>query len=327
MTTSELSVRESINRALAEELERDERVFVYGEDVGDYGGLYQVTTGLQEEFGEERVFDTPLSETMLGGTAVGAALTGTRPVMEIMFGDFLAIIADHVTNYAAKMHFNYGDGTSVPLVIRTNYGAGDQFGLHHSQSPIAWFQNVPGIKVVAPSTAHDYAGLLKSAIRDDDPVIFLENKLRYEEEGTVPDEEFTVPLCRSEVKREGEDVTIVAIGGMVDVAREAAESLAADGVDAEIVDPRTVVPLDKEPIFESVRKTHRLVVVHEAATFGGFGGEIAAEVAEEALFHLDAPIERVGAPFTPVPFAENLEEAYLPDEDDVIEAVRSTLGE
>lgn len=323
---SELTVRESINQALAEELERDERVFLYGEDVADYGGLYQVTAGLQERFGEERVFDTPLSETTLGGTAVGAALTGTRPVVEIMFGDFMAIIADHITNYAAKMYFNYGDGTSVPLVVRTNYGAGDQFGLHHSQSPIAWFQNVPGIKIVAPSTPHDYKGLLKSAIRDDDPVIFLENKLRYEAEGDVPDEEYTVPLCRTDHKREGEDVTVVAIGGMVDVALEAADRLEAEDVDCEVIDPRTVVPLDKEPIFDSVRKTHRLVIVHEAATFGGFGGEIAAEVAEEVLFHLDAPIERVGAPFTPVPFAENLENAYLPDEDDVIAAVRKTLG-
>lgn len=322
---SELTVRESINQALAEELARDERVFLYGEDVADYGGLYQVTAGLQDEFGEERVFDTALSETMLGGTAVGAALSGTRPVVEIMFGDFLAIIADHLINYAAKMHFNYGDGTSVPLVVRTNYGAGDQFGLHHSQSPISWFMNVPGIKVVAPSSAHDYKGLLKSAVRDDDPVLFLENKLRYDETGEVPDEEFTVPLCRSDVKRDGEDVTIVAVGGMVDVALDAADRLDDDGVDAEVVDPRTVVPLDKEPILESVRKTHRLVVVHEAATFGGYGAEIAAEVAEDALFHLDAPVERVGAPFTPVPFAENLEQAYLPDEEDVITAVRNTL--
>lgn len=322
---TDLDVRDAINEALAEELARDETVFLYGEDVGDYGGLYQVTAGLQERFGNERVFDTPLSETMLGGTAVGAALTGTRPVVEIMFGDFLSIIADHLINYAAKMHFNYGDGTSVPLVVRTTYGAGDQFGLHHSQSPISWFMNVPGIKIVAPSTPYDYKGLLKASIRDDDPVIFLENKLRYEESGEVPDEEYTVPLCRSDVKREGEDATVVAVGGMVDVALDAAESLAEDGVDAEVIDPRTVVPLDKEPIFESVRKTHRLVVVHEAPTFGGYGAEIAAEVSEEALFYLDAPIERVGAPFMPVPFAENLENAYLPDADDVMQAVRNTL--
>lgn len=319
---SEKTIRESINEALYEELDRDESVFFYGEDVADYGGLYQVTVGLQDEFGEDRVFDTPLSETAIGGTAVGAALTGGRPIIEIMFGDFLAIIADHLTNYAAKMHFNYGDDTSVPLVVRTTYGAGDQFGLHHSQSPISWFQNVPGIKVVAPSTPYDYKGLLKSAVRDDDPVIFLEHKQRYDKSGEVPDEDYTVPLCRSDVKREGEDVTVVAIGGMVDRALEAADQLAADGIDCEVIDPRTVVPLDKQPIIDSIQKTHQLVIVHEASTFGGIGGEIAARVAEDALFYLDAPVKRVGAPFTPVPFAENLEDAYLPDADDVIDAVR-----
>jgi len=322
---TEKTVRESINEALYEELDRDESVFFYGEDVGDYGGLYQVTVGLQDEFGEDRVFDTPLSETAIGGSAVGAALTGSRPIIEIMFGDFLAIIADHLTNYAAKMHFNYGDDTSVPLVVRTTYGGGDQFGLHHSQSPIAWFQNVPGIKIVAPSTPRDYKGLLKSAVRDDDPVIFLEHKQRYDKAGEVPDGDYTVPLGRSDVKREGEDVTIVAVGGLVDDALEAADRLEADGIDCEVIDPRTVVPLDKEPIIESVQKTHQFVVAHEASTFGGIGGEIAAQVSEDALFYLDAPIERVGAPFTPVPFAKDLEDAYLPDTEDVIDAVESVV--
>lgn len=323
--TDEMTVRESINSALREEMERDERVYLYGEDVADYGGLYQVTTGLQDEFGEERVFDTPLSETMLGGTAVGAALTGGRPVIEIMFGDFLATISDHIVNYAAKMYFNYGDETSVPLVIRTTYGGGDQFGLHHSQDPIAWYQNVPGLKIVAPSTPADYKGLLKAAIRDDDPVLFLENKQRYEKSGEVPTSDETVPLCRSDVKRSGTDITIVAIGGMVDQALEAAADLSEAGIECEVIDPRTVVPLDKEPILESIRKTHALVTVHEAATFGGFGGELAAMAADEALFHLDAPVKRVGAPFTPVPFAENLENTYLPDAEDVKFAVRDAL--
>ncbi|WP_251328483.1 alpha-ketoacid dehydrogenase subunit beta [Haloplanus pelagicus] len=322
---TEQTVRESINEALAEELERDERVFLYGEDVGDYGGLYQVTAGLQERFGEDRVFDTPLSETTLGGTAVGAALTGTRPIMEIMFGDFLSVIADHLINYAAKMHFNYTDDTSVPMVVRTTYGGGDQFGLHHSQDPIPWFQNVPGLKMVAPSTPSDYKGLLKSAVRDDDPVIFFENKQRYEVTGDVPDEEYTVPLGEADVKRSGEDMTVVAVGGMVDVALEAAESLADRGYDCEVIDPRTVVPLDKETILDSVKKTHALTVVHESATFGGIGGEIAATAADEALFYLDAPVKRVGAPFTPVPFAENLEQEYLPDEEDVETAVVEAL--
>lgn len=322
---TEQTVRESINQALAEEIERDDRVYLYGEDVADYGGLYQVTKGLQDRLGEDRVFDTPLSETTLGGTAVGAALTGSRPIVEIMFGDFLSIIADHLVNYAAKMHFNYGDDTSVPLVVRTTYGAGDQFGLHHSQDPMPWFQNVPGLKMVAPSTPAEYKGLLKAAVRDDDPVIFFENKQRYEVEGEVPDGDYTVPIGEADVKREGEDMTIVAIGGMVDVALEAADSLAERGYDCEVIDPRTVMPLDRQTIVDSVEKTHGLTVVHESATFGGMGGEIAAEVADEALFYLDAPIKRVGAPFTPVPFAENLEQIYLPDADDVETAVVEAL--
>lgn len=322
---SQTTVRDAINTALAEEMERDESVFLYGEDVADYGGLYQVTKGLQDQVGEEQVFDTPLSETMLGGTAVGAALTGTRPVVEIMFGDFLTVIADHLINYAAKMHFNYGDGTSVPLVVRTTYGGGDQFGLHHSQMPISWFQNVPGLKVVAPSTAADYKGLLKSSIRDDDPVIFLENKQRYDKQGEIPEGDHTVPIGRSNIKREGDDMTVVAVGGMVDEALDAAESLAADGIECEIIDPRTLVPLDKEPIVDSVRKTHALTVVHEEPTFGGYGGEIAAMVAEDELYYLDAPVQRVGAPFTSVPFAKNLENEYLPDSQDVIEAVHEAL--
>lgn len=320
------TVREAIKEGLAEELERDETVFLYGEDVGDYGGLYQVTAGLQEAFGEERVFDTPLSETTLGGTAVGAALTGSRPIVEIMFGDFLSIIADHLINYAAKMHYNYGDGTSVPLVVRTTYGAGDQFGLHHSQDPIPWFQNVPGLTMVAPSSAYDYKGLLKASVRSDDPVIFFENKQRYDLEGEVPDEDYTVPLGDAEVKREGEDMTIVAIGGMVDVALEASTELASQGIDCDVIDPRTVIPLDMETILDSVRKTHALTVVHEAPRFGGIGGEIGARVADEALFYLDAPIKRVAAPFTPVPFAENLEQTYLPDSENVTAAVRDALG-
>lgn len=324
MTTR--TVREAINEALREEMSRDESVLLYGEDVADYGGLYQVTAELKDEFGGKRVFDTPLSETTLGGTAVGAALSGARPVVEIMFGDFLTLISDHIVNYAAKMHFNYGDGTSVPLVFRTTYGAGSQFGLHHSQSPIAWYQNVPGIKIVAPASVQDYKGLLKAAIRDDDPVIFLENKARYDREGEVPEEEYTIPIGETRIVREGTDVTVVAVGGMVDEALTAADRLAEDGIDAEVVDPRTVVPMDIEPVLTSVEKTNALVTVHEAATFGGIGGEIAAQVADEALFHLDAPIKRVGAPFTPVPFAENLENAYLPDAADVVTGVREALG-
>lgn len=320
---SEQTVRESLNQALAEELDRDERVFVYGEDVGTYGGLYQVTAGLQDRFGDDRVFDTPLSETAIVGSGVGAALVGARPVPEVMFADFLPIVADHLINYAAKMYFNYGDETSVPLVVRTMYGAGDQFGLHHAQSVESWFQNVPGLKVVMPSTPRDYKGLLKASIRDDDPVVFLEHKMRYGQEGEVPDGEFTVPLCETDVKREGTDATVVALGGMVPEALAAAETLESEGIDVEVVDPRTVVPLDVDPILDSVRKTNLLVTAHEAPTFGGFGGELVAQVTEKAFFYLDAPVQRVGAPFTPVPFAENLEQAYLPASEDIAEAVRT----
>ncbi|MFB6300983.1 MAG: alpha-ketoacid dehydrogenase subunit beta, partial [Halobacteriales archaeon] len=228
-------------------------------------------------------------------------------------------------NYAAKMRFNYGDDTSVPLVVRTMYGAGDQFGLHHSQSVESWFQNVPGLKVVMPSSVRDYKGLLKASIRDDDPVIFLEHKIRYDKAGEVPEGDFTVPLCESRVAREGDDATIVALGGMVDEALAAAEALSQDGIECEIVDPRTIMPLDVDPILESVKQTNALITVHEAPTFGGFGGEIVAQVAEKAFFYLDAPIQRVGAPFTPVPFAENLEEAYIPNRHDIEDATRTAL--
>ena len=322
---TEKTIREGLNEAMEEELRRDERVVLYGEDVAEYGGLYQVTDGLKDEIGSERVFDTPLAETAIGGSGVGAALSGTRPIVEIMFADFLPIIADQIINYAAKMHFNYGDGTSVPLVIRTMYGGGDNFGLHHSQSPESWFVNVPGIKIVMPSTPYDYKGLLKSAVRDDDPVLFLEHKMRYDISGEIPDGEYTVPLCQSEIKRKGDDLTIVALGGMVDHAIVAAENLAKDGIECEVVDPRTLVPLDTQPIVESVKKTNALITVHEAPKFGGFGGEIVAQIADEALFYIDAPIKRVGAAFTPVPFAERLEQSYLPDESDIEEAVHTVL--
>jgi pyruvate/2-oxoglutarate/acetoin dehydrogenase E1 component len=322
----EVTVREGLNEALREELERDERVLLYGEDVAEYGGMYQMTTGLWEEFGDERVFDTPLSETAIGGTAVGAALAGARPIIEIMYADFLPIIADHLINYAAKMYFNYGDETSVPLVVRTMYGVGGGGGLHHSQSPEGWFQNVPGLKIVMPSTPYDYKGLLKAAVRDDDPVLFLEHKKAYSASGDIPEAEYTVPLCETDVKRQGEDVTVVGLGPMVRHALTAAESLADDGISCEVIDPRTVCPLNVDPILESVKKTHTLVIAHEAPTFGGMGGEIVSQVSEKALFYLDAPVERVGAPFTPVPFAENLEAEFRPDESDVKSAVRSVVS-
>jgi pyruvate dehydrogenase E1 component beta subunit len=319
--TTEKSVRESLNEALFEEMERDSRVLLYGEDVAEYGGLYRITQGLYDEFGEERVFDSPLSETAIAGSAVGAALVGARPVVEIMYADFLPIVGDHLINYAAKMHFNYGDDTGVPMVVRSMYGVGDGHGLHHGQSPEGWFLNVPGLKIVMPSTPRDYKGLLKAAIRDEDPVLFLENKTSYDSTGPVPAGEYTVPLCESDVKRDGTDATVVAIGGMVTEALEAADRLSDRDVEVEVVDPRTVAPLDVGPILESVRKTNVLVVAHEAPVFGGFGSEVAAQVIDDAFFYLDAPVKRVGAPSTPIPFAENLEESYLPTADDIEAAV------
>jgi len=324
--STEQTVRESLNQALHEELDRDESVFLYGEDVGDYGGLYKISEGLKDKFGEQRVFDTPLAETSLGGTAVGAALAGARPVVEIMYADFLPIASDHLINYAAKMYFNYGDETSVPLVVRAMYGTGDGHGLHHGQSPEAWFMNIPGLKIVMPSTSRDYKGLLKSAIRDDDPVIFLENKMKYDSRGPVPDDEYTVPLCESDIKRTGSDATIVAIGGMVNTAIEAAENLSEKGLECEVVDPRTVSPLDMDPILESVKKTNVLVVAQEAPTFGGFGSEVASQVIDDAFFYLDAPVKRVGAPFTPIPFAENLEEMYVQTASDIEDAVLDAIN-
>ncbi|ELY50148.1 alpha-ketoacid dehydrogenase subunit beta [Natronolimnohabitans innermongolicus] len=318
---TEQTIRESLNQALYEELERDDSVILYGEDVAEYGGLYKISEGLYEEFGDDRVFDTPLAETTLGGSAVGAALAGARPIVEIMYADFLPIAGDHLINYAAKMYFNYGDETSVPMVVRSMYGTGDGHGLHHGQSPEAWFMNVPGLKIVMPSTPKDYKGLLKSAIRDDDPVLFLENKMRYGESGPVPEEEYTIPLCETDIKRRGDDATVVAIGGMVYEALEAAERLSDRGVECEVVDPRTVTPLDTDPILESVEKTNILVTAQEAPTFGGFGSEVAAQVIDDAFFYLDAPVKRVGAPFTPIPFAESLEEAYVPTAEDIETAV------
>jgi len=265
---TERTVRESLNQALTEELARDDRVFVYGEDVGSYGGIYQVTTGLQERFGEERVFDTPLSETAIVGSGVGAALVGARPVPEVMFADFLPVVADHLVNYAAKMHFNYGDETSVPLVVRTMYGAGDQFGLHHAQSAESWFQNVPGLKIVMPATPRDYKGLLKASIRDDDPVVFLEPKKIYRsmrEEVPEMDEDHTIGLGEADVKKEGEDVTLVSWGATVHDSLEAAEHLEDDDIYAEVVDLRSISPMDLETIEESYQKTGKVVVAHEAA--------------------------------------------------------------
>ena len=322
----ELTYREAIREAMREEMRRDDRVFVMGEDVAVYGGIFKVTEGLLAEFGPERIFDTPLSESAIVGAAVGASLMGMRPVAEVMFADFTTVAMDAIVNHAAKMNYMSGGETSAPLVLRMAYGAGPRWGSHHTQSVESWLTNVPGLTIVMPTTPHDAKGLLKAAIRTPNPVIFLEHKLLYGKKGEVPEGEYVVPIGKAEIKRPGTAATVVASGLMVDRALGAARTLADEGISAEVIDLRSVQPLDEDTILASVEKTGRLVIVHEAPVRGGFGGEIAAVVANKGLGFLDAPIERVGAPWTPVPFGQVLVNAYVPKEDDIIRAVRNTQG-
>ncbi len=314
---------QALNEALRQEMERDENVFIIGEDVGQFGGCFGVTQGLFEQFGEERVMDTPITESAIVGAAAGAAACGLRPVAELMFVDFIGVSMDQLFNQAAKMRFMFGGKTTVPMTLRMPQGAGIGAAAQHSQSLESWFMNIPGLKVVIPATPHDAKGLLISAIRDDNPVVFLEHKLLYGVDGEVPDESYAIEFGKADIKREGGDVTIVATSKMVYSALEAAEKLQADGIEAEVVDLRCLLPLDKETILESVRKTHSLVVAHEAVQFAGPGAEIAALAAEEAIEHLDAPVKRIGAPFCPVPFSPPLEQAYIPGADSIVEAVKS----
>jgi pyruvate/2-oxoglutarate/acetoin dehydrogenase E1 component len=314
----------AINATLFDAMRADPRVFVLGQDVAE-GGPYTATAGLAEEFGTERVRNTPISESAICGVAIGAAQSGLRPVAEIMFIDFLTLALDQLVNQAAKAHLMSGGQLHVPLVLRTQGGAGQRGAAQHSQSLEAWLAHVPGLKVVMPSRAVDAAGLLESAIADPNPVVFVENKTLYFKREEVPDEPEPVPLGRARTVREGRDLTIVAFSRLVNEAVAAADRLAEEGVEAEVIDPRTLVPLDLEAIVESVRRTSRLVVAHEAVAHGGFGAEIAAAVQEAAFDFLDAPIARVGAPFAPVPFSPPLEDAYLPGADDVYAAAQATL--
>jgi pyruvate dehydrogenase E1 component beta subunit len=322
----DITYRQAIREALREEMQRDSLVFILGEDVAATGGVFKVTEGLLEEFGPERVIDTPLSESVIVGAAVGASLMGMRPVAEIMFADFATIAMDGLVNHAAKIHYLYGGELSAPLVVRMAYGAGSAWGAQHTQSVESWLANVPGLTIVMPSTPYDAKGLLKAAIRSSNPVVFLEHKLLYSKKGQVPDEEYIVPIGRADVKQSGEDVTIVASGMMVDRALSAARTLAQEGISAEVIDLRSVQPLDEETILASVKKTGRLVTVHEAPVVGGFGAEIAAVVASKALGFLDAPIERVGGAWAPIPLGPVLIDAYVPKEIDIIRAVRSGGG-
>jgi len=321
----EITYAEAIAEALRMEMRLDPRVFVMGEDVGAFGGLFGGTKGLLDEFGPERVRDTPISEAALIGAGVGAALTGMRPMVEIQFMDFTACAMDQIVNQAAKIRFMLGGKANVPLVIRTPYGTGLKLASQHSQSLEAWFVHTPGLLVAMPSTPADAKGLLVAALRDPNPVIFLEHKLLYPTRGPVPEEQYTIPFGQAEIRRPGKDVSIVATGLMVSKALAAAETLAAEGIEAEVVDPRTLVPLDKAAIIGSVKKTGRLVVVHEAVKRGGFGGEIAGIVAEEAFDFLDAPIKRVAGRNVPIAFNELLERKAVPDVEDIAAAVRSLI--
>jgi len=320
-----ITYRDALNQALREEMHRDPRVFLMGEEVGVYQGAYKVSRGLLQEFGERRVIDTPITEEGFTGVGVGAAMVGLRPVIEMMTWNFSMIALDQIINGAAKMLYMSGGQFAIPMVIRGPGGAAHQLAAQHSQSLEGWYAHVPGLKVVAPSTPYDAKGLLKSAIRDDDPVIFFEGKTLYGSKGEVPEGEYTVPIGVSDVKREGTDVTIIAWSKMVSVALKAAAALEEDGVSCEVIDPRTLRPLDVEPLLASVRKTNRCVIVEEGWEYAGIGAQLAYLVHREAFDHLDAPVTRVTGADVPMPYAKNLEHLAMPQPGRVIEAVRQVL--
>lgn len=323
--TRQLTVAAALNEALGEEMRRDERVFVMGEDVAVAGGVYKVTDGLLQEFGDERVVDTPISEAGIAGLAVGAAMSGRRPVIEIMFGDFLFLAMDQIVNQAAKVRYMSGGAWHVPMVVRTTLGAGRRAAAQHSQSVHAMFGHIPGLKVVLPADAADAKGLLKAAIRDDDPVIFFEDKLSYRDVGAVPDGDHIVPLGRAVVRRPGRDISVVATSSMVGVALSAAEQLSAVSVEAEIVDLRCLTPLDVETILDSVRRTRRCVVVDEGHLRYGAAAEVAAVVGEAAFAELLAPVARLAAMDVPVPYSPALEDLTIPSAERLVALIHDTL--
>ncbi|MEE8557222.1 MAG: alpha-ketoacid dehydrogenase subunit beta [Myxococcota bacterium] len=318
---AEIRYFEAINQALFEEMARDERVFLFGEDVGLIGGTFRVTEGLMAEFGSRRVRDTPISEAAIVGIGAGAAMTGMRPVAELMTLNFGMVAMDQIVNHVSKMRYMFGGQVTLPLVIRAPQGGGTQKGAQHSHSIESWFVNTPGIRVVLPSTPYDAKGLLKTAIRCDDPVLFLEHELLYSTRGEVPEEEYLIPFGCSEVKRSGRDVTIIAWSRMVFEALQAAEALAEEGIEAEVVDPRTLDPLDFDTILTSVARTRRAVVVEEGWRNVGVGAELAARLQEDLFYELDAPVQRIGAADVPTPYAKNLERLALPDAGRIFETV------
>ena len=322
----QLEYREAIREAVIEEMDRDPGVFLIGEDIGVYGGAFRAYKGLLDKYGPERVVNTPISEIAIIGAAIGAALTGQRPVAEIMFVDFTTLAMDQIVNQAAKIRYMTGDSLNVPMVLRTQGGTGRGVAAQHSQSLEAWFYHIPGLKVVMPATSYDVKGLLKTAIRDDNPVIFIEHKMIYLLKGDVPEEEYTIPFGVADIKREGKDITIVAYSNMLFKALEAAKDLEKDGISCEVIDPRTLVPLDLDCIIDSVKKTGKLIVVTEACDRGSIASDISAKVAEKAFDWLDAPIKIVAGLNTPIPYNSTLEQASVPHKKDIIAAVKSLLS-
>lgn len=319
----EITYSEAIREAMTQEMERDDTVFLIGEDIGVYGGAFQVSVGMLDQFGSDRILDTPITELGLTGAAVGAALIGMRPIAEIMFMDFTTLASEQLVNQAAKLRFMFGGNATVPMVLRTPAGSGTGAAEHHSQSLENWFVHVPGLKVVMPTTPYDVKGLLIASIRDNNPVLFIEHKLLYKTKGEVPEESYTIPLGQADVKREGNDITIIATSIMVSRSLEAAEQLAEEGIDIEVIDPRTLRPLDTETLIKSVKKTGKLLIVHEAVKTGGFGGELAAIIAEsEAFGYLDAPIQRLAGREMPIPYNRTLEQNTVPQVPNIVERAR-----
>ena len=325
MALREITLSQAVNEAIAEEMRRDPAVIILGEDVAEAGTPFKILSGLVDEFGPERVVDTPISEPGFTGIAVGAAMTGLRPIVDIMFGDFLFLIMDQLCNQAAKTHYMSGGKLKVPMVVRTNMGATRRSAAQHSQSLHALPAHIPGLKVAMPSTAYEAKGLLKTAIRDDNPVVIFEDKLSYQEKAPVPEEEYLIPFGEAVIHREGTDITLIGTSSMVQVAMAAAEQLAADGISAEVIDPRTIVPLDETSIVASAQKTSRAIVIDEGHRSFGVTAEIAARVSERAFYHLDAPVQRFGAMNVPVPFSPALEDLTVPTPDLVAEQARKAV--
>lgn len=326
MSMREISFGQAIKEAIAEEMRRDERVLLMGEDVAEAGTPFKVLLGLVDEFGPERVLDTPISEPGFTGIGVGLAMTGMRPIVDIMFGDFIGLVMDQMFNQAAKIHYMSGGKLKVPMVLRTTMGATRRSAAQHSQSLHAWMSHIPGLKVAIPATPYDAKGLMKTAIRDDNPVIIFEDKMQYAVRGPVPEEEYTLPFGVADIKRQGSDITLVATSSMVYVALEAADALAESGVSAEVIDPRTTTPLDKETLINSAKKTSRAIVIDEGYNHFGTTAELAATMAEGAFYYLDAPVKRLGAMDVPIPFSPVLEDLTIPTTEKVVEMAKVLCG-